>query len=128
MAYIAGVIFRESPMLGRICCFVMLSSALSAAVAAVPPSPPAYDVHLEKAWIPMKDGVRLAVTLYMPVAHKSGERFPALLEYLPYRKDDDEAVRDYGTHRYFARRGFVGARVDIRGFGESERGCLLAHN
>jgi predicted acyl esterase len=43
-----------------------------------------------------------------------------LLEYLPYRKDDDEAIRDYGTHAYFARRGYVGARVDIRGFGASE--------
>jgi len=107
-------------MLSRICCFVTLTAALSAAVAAVPPSPPAYDVHLEKAWIPMRDGVRLAVTLYMPVARKSAERFPALLEYLPYRKDDDEAVRDYGTHMYFARRGYVGARVDIRGFGASE--------
>jgi hypothetical protein len=107
-------------MFSRICCFVTLTAALSVAVAAVPPSPAAYDVHLEKAWIPMKDGVRLAVTLYMPVARKSGERFPALLEYLPYRKDDDEAVRDYGNHMYFARRGYVGARVDIRGFGESE--------
>jgi putative CocE/NonD family hydrolase len=120
MAYIAGVIFRGSAMLSRICCLVTLTAALSVAAAAVPPSPPAYDVHLEKAWIPMKDGVRLAVTLYRPVARKSGERFPALLEYLPYRKDDDEAVRDYGNHMYFARRGYVGARVDIRGFGASE--------
>jgi predicted acyl esterase len=120
MAYIAGVISWEFAMLRRICCFVTLTAALSMAIAAVPPSPPAYDVHLEKTWIPMKDGVRLAVTLYRPVAHQSGERFPALLEYLPYRKDDDEAVRDYGNHMYFARRGYVGARVDIRGFGASE--------
>jgi uncharacterized protein len=107
-------------MIGRICCFVTFTVALSAAVAGVPPSPPVYDVHLEKAWIPMRDGIRLAVTLYMPVARKSDERFPALLEYLPYRKDDDEAVRDYGNHMYFARRGYVGARADIRGFGQSE--------
>ena len=33
---------------------------------------------------------------------------------------DDEAARDYGTHTYFARRGYVSARVDIRGFGASE--------
>ena len=99
---------------------LMLTAACSAAGAALPPSAAAYDVHLEKTWIPLKDGVRLAVTLYMPAALKSGERFPALLEYLPYRKDDDEAVRDFGTHRYFARRGYVGARVDIRGFGASE--------
>jgi predicted acyl esterase len=89
------------------------------ASAAVPPSAPQYGVRLEKTFIPMKDGVRLAVTLYMPDGASAGQRFPALLEYLPYRKDDDEAVRDFGTHSYFAKRGYVGARVDIRGFGAS---------
>ena len=43
----------------------------------------------------------------------------SLLEYLPYRKDDDDAVSDYGHHAYFARHGYVGVRVDIRGFGNS---------
>jgi uncharacterized protein len=107
-------------MLSRAIGILMLTTAISAAHAAVPPSAPAYGAHLEKSWIPMKDGVRLAVTLYMPGPRKSAERFPALLEYLPYRKDDDEAVRDFGTHMYFARRGYVSARVDIRGFGASE--------
>jgi uncharacterized protein len=107
-------------MLIRLIGILLLALALSAADAAVPPSPAVYGVRLVKSWIPMKDGVRLAVTLYMPVALKSGERFPVLLEYLPYRKDDDEAVRDYGNHMYFARRGYVGARLDIRGFGASE--------
>src|SRR6202046_5496144 len=107
-------------MLTRLIGFLIVMIAFHAADAAVPPSAPTYGVRLEKTWIPMKDGVRLAATLYMPANPKAGEHFPALLEYLPYRKDDDEAVRDYGTHSYFARRGFVGARVDIRGFGESE--------
>jgi len=44
----------------------LLSAALSMACAAIPPSAPTYGVRLEKSWIPMKDGVRLAVTLYMP--------------------------------------------------------------
>jgi len=70
--------------------------------------------------IAMKDGVHLAATLYMPDGAKAGEKFPALLEYLPYRKDDDTAAEDYGKHAYFARRGYVGVRVDIRGFGASE--------
>jgi putative CocE/NonD family hydrolase len=87
--------------------------------ASVPPSAPTYDVRIVKTSIPMKDGVRLAVTLYMPDGPGAKQRFPALLEYLPYRKDDGTAVRDYGNHAYFARRGFVGARVDIRGFGAS---------
>jgi predicted acyl esterase len=75
---------------------------------------------MERAWIPMRDGIRLAATLYMPGGAKAGEKFPALLEYLPYRKDDGTAAEDYVKHAYFARRGYVGARVDIRGFGASE--------
>ena len=67
-----------------------MSAALTGARAAAPPSPPAYGVRLENTWIPMKDGIRLAATLYLPTGAKAGERFPALLEYLPYRKDDDE--------------------------------------
>ena len=47
---------------------------------------------MENTWIPMKDGVRLAVTLYMPDGGKAGEKFPAVLEYHPYRKDDGTAA------------------------------------
>jgi len=75
---------------------------------------------MQQAWIPMKDGVRLAATLYMPDGAKVDEKFPALLEYLPYRKDDGTAAGDYPKHAYFAQRGYVGVRVDIRGFGASE--------
>ncbi len=98
--------------------FGLMVLSIVAAAAAV--AAPTYGVRIQKAWIPMHDGVRLAVTLYMPDGAPAGARFPALLEYLPYRKDDDEAARDLGTHSYFARHGYVGARVDIRGFGESE--------
>jgi putative CocE/NonD family hydrolase len=76
-------------------------------------------VRIVKTTIPMPDGVNLAATLYMPGDLKSGERVPALLEYLPYRKDDDEVTSDYTHHPYFARHGYVGVRVDIRGFGNS---------
>jgi predicted acyl esterase len=89
-------------------------------LATEPPSPAAYGIRMQQAWIPMKDGVRLAATLYMPDGAKSGETFPALLEYLPYRKDDGTAAGDYPKHSYFARRGYVSVRVDIRGFGASE--------
>jgi uncharacterized protein len=94
-----------------------------AAAIALPwlPTPAAtardHGVRLVQASIPMPDGVPLAATLYMPADLRPGERVPALLEYLPYLKDDDQA--DYGTHAYFARHGYVGARVDIRGFGNS---------
>ena len=92
----------------------------AAAGAVEPPSPPVYGIRMERVWIPMKDGVRLAATLYMPDGAKAGTKFPALLDYLPYRKDDSTAAGDYPKNAYFARRGYVGARVDIRGFGASE--------
>ena len=76
-------------------------------------------VRVVPASIPMPDGVLLAATLYMPADLRPHERVPALLEYLPYRKDDDTISGDYGKHAYFARHGYVGVRVDIRGFGAS---------
>lgn len=45
---------------------------------------------------------------------------PAVLEYLPYRKRDGTAVSDALTHPWFAGHGYAGARVDIRGSGESD--------
>jgi putative CocE/NonD family hydrolase len=76
-------------------------------------------VRLIKTTIAMPDGVRLAATLYIPADLPAGGRVPALLEYLPYRKDDDTSADDYGHHPYFARHGYVSVRVDIRGFGAS---------
>jgi predicted acyl esterase len=98
---------------------IVLATVLTSPSAAMG-SPPAYGVRLQKAWIPMKDKVRLAVTLYTPDGARPGDKFPALLEYLPYRKDDGTAANDYPVHTYFARRGYVSARVDIRGTGASE--------
>ena len=42
-----------------------------------------------------------------------------LLEYLPYRKLESRG-RNLGLYSYFVRRGYVVARVDIRGTGQSE--------
>lgn len=50
----------------------------------------------------------------------ASEKFPVILEYLPYRKDDLIYPRDYSFCAYFARRGYVVAKVDIRGTGSSE--------
>ncbi len=102
---------------------IALWFAISASVClvAVAKTPPALrPVRMEQQTIPMSDGVRLAATLYMPDNAKPGEKFPALLEYLPYRKDDATAARDYPIHSWFAARGYVSVRVDIRGFGNSE--------
>jgi uncharacterized protein len=99
--------------------FVLLAATLPA-FAVEAPSLPVYSFRMENTWIPMQDGVRLSATLYMPDGAKPDEKFPAILEYHPYRKDDAAAARDYGLYSYFARRGYVCARVDIRGFGTSE--------
>jgi hypothetical protein len=73
---------------------------------------------VREAWIPMPDGVRLAATLYLP-GDPAQLPVPALLEYLPYRKDDAMLARDHDLYRYLAGHGYGGARVDIRGTGRS---------
>jgi putative CocE/NonD family hydrolase len=45
---------------------------------------------------------------------------PAILEYLPYRKNDGTVVRDEITMPATAENGYACIRVDIRGTGESE--------
>ena len=83
--------------------------------------PPTYSTMKKvQTTIPMKDGVQLAVNLYMPDGAKPEDKFPAILEYLPYRKDDWTLSRDWDLHLYWVRRGYVTARVDIRGTGASE--------
>jgi len=100
-------------LLSLLCLNVHASSSTS-------PTPKAkYTVRMVQESILMPDGVHLSATVYMPENAKAGEKFPALLEYLPYRKDDATAARDYPIHSYFAARGYVSARVDIRGFGSS---------
>jgi uncharacterized protein len=90
----------------------------SAAVALEPPSQPEYGMRLETATIPMPDGVRLAADLFLPDGGAENERFPVLLEYLPYRKDESRD-RNYRVYAYFVERGYAVARVDIRGTGNS---------
>jgi putative CocE/NonD family hydrolase len=95
------------------------ASTRSEAAAREEPSPPVYAIGLEQAWIPLPDGVRLAADLFVPTGGGAGERFPVLLEYLPYRKTESRA-RNHALYSYFVRRGYIVARVDIRGTGNSE--------
>ncbi|HCS48117.1 MAG TPA: hypothetical protein DIW61_07635, partial [Candidatus Aminicenantes bacterium] len=107
-------------------CFVALSAAATTARAQrKPPSPPTFDVALEEAWIPMADGVRLAADLWRPKGPGDRGRFPVLLEYLPYRKTEGRGG-SYPLYAWFVRRGYVVARVDIRGTGNSE-GTLIPY-
>ncbi len=66
--------------------------------------------------IRMSDGVRISATLYLPDG--SGP-WPALLEALPYRKDDVTASYRPEYVR-LAQAGYAMCRVDVRGTGSSE--------
>ncbi|MEM7190981.1 MAG: CocE/NonD family hydrolase, partial [Pseudomonadota bacterium] len=71
----------------------------------------------ETVWIELSDGTRLAATIWMP---EGTGPFPAVLEYLPYRRRDGTARRDDATYPAFAKAGIVGLRVDSRGQGDSD--------
>ncbi len=74
---------------------------------------------IENEWITMSDGTRLATKIWLP---KNAEKdpVPGILEYIPYRKRDLKAYNDHQLHGYFARNGYAGIRVDLRGSGDSE--------
>ncbi len=78
-----------------------------------------YDIGIKEVWIEMPDGIKLAADLYIPKTSNVNQKFPVLLEYLPYRKDEHRKLR-YPVFSYFVQRGYVVARVDIRGTGRSE--------
>ena len=67
-------------------------------------------------FITMADGVRLAATMYYPDGQGP---WPALLEALPYRKDDITAAYRPEYLR-LAEAGYVMCRLDVRGTGSSE--------
>jgi len=69
--------------------------------------------------IPMNDGAELAARAWVP---PDAERtpVPAILEYIPYRLRDHKAIRDAEIHGWFARNGYAGVRVDLRGSGDSD--------
>ena len=71
----------------------------------------------EHLWIPLPDGRRLAARMWLP---EGTGPFPAILEYLPYRKRDGTAPRDATTHPVFAAQGYACVRVDIAGSGDSD--------
>ncbi|HEV7321878.1 MAG TPA: CocE/NonD family hydrolase [Ensifer sp.] len=74
---------------------------------------------IENEWIRLKDGTQLAARIWMP-AGANAAPVPAVLEYLPYRKQGGTSLRDESTYPVFAAAGIAGVRVDIRGSGESD--------
>lgn len=74
-------------------------------------------------WIPMSDGCRLSGRIWMPEDAEDNP-VPAILEYIPYRKNDGTAARDAARQPRLAQNGYAAVRVDLRGSGDSE-GLLL---
>jgi putative CocE/NonD family hydrolase len=69
-----------------------------------------------RAWIPMRDGVKLAARLWLPDERPAA----TLLEALPYRMDDVTSSYAADYERLCREGGFAVARVDIRGTGSSD--------
>jgi predicted acyl esterase len=121
-------ILRMRTKLGKIA--ITLASVLLIATAAANSQTRLPDIthegiEIKEVWIPMPDGVRLAASLFMPADREAAAKFPVLLEYLPYRKDESRKDR-FALFSYFIARGYAVARVDIRGSGTSE-GKLISY-
>jgi len=85
-------------------------------------SQPRHDVETRLgAVIPAHDGVVLSANLWLPVptADQADARFPAILEMIPYGKDNWRRNADVARGRYLAQRGYALCRVDVRGTGSS---------
>ncbi len=83
-----------------------------------------YDIEvIPHTWIPLADGTRLSAKVWLPRGAEDAS-VPAVLEYLPYRKNDATAIDDSVRHPWLAGHGYAAVRVDIRGSGDSE-GVLL---
>lgn len=92
------------------------------------PAPePWYDVHVDwDARIIVRDGTELSANIWRPVGGDArdadalaGDRFPAILEMIPYGKDNWRRNADTSRGEWFAARGFALCRLDVRGTGSS---------
>ena len=85
-------------------------------------SAPIHDVRtVWDARIRVRDGIELSANLWLPVprADAPDQRFPAILEMIPYGKDNWRRNSDVGRGEWLAARGYALCRVDVRGTGSS---------
>mgnify|MGYP003625870923 CR=1 FL=1 len=75
--------------------------------------------HIHHAMLLLPDGTQLAYRAWLP-NNTDQQPVPAILEFLPYRKNDGTIVRDEITMAQTAAHGYACVRVDLRGCGESE--------
>ncbi len=71
--------------------------------------------------VPTRDGTELSANIWHPVPTDDDPdgRFPAILEMIPYGKDNWRRNADTGRGEWFAARGYAFVRVDVRGTGSS---------
>ncbi|MCP4640364.1 MAG: CocE/NonD family hydrolase [bacterium] len=82
--------------------------------------------ELRVAYVPMSDGVHLAVDIFLPAEGPEAEAFPVILEYTPYQRSEVNPktgeVNDAGSRhevkRYLAH-GYAFAAAEMRGTGAS---------
>ncbi len=88
-----------------------------------PASQPVHPVAaLRDVRIPVSDGLELSANLWLPEPTADGSgptTFPAILEMIPYRKDDWRAASDESRGEWLAARGYAFCRLDVRGTGSS---------
>jgi len=75
--------------------------------------------EIEHFDVPMPDGCRLGARVWLPEGAEAAP-VPAILEYIPYRKNDLCRPEDTATGRYLAGHGYAYVRLDLRGAGDSE--------
>ena len=80
--------------------------------------------EVEVRWdvrVPVRDGLELSANLWLPVpaADSARERFPVILEMIPYGKDSWRRNADVARGEWLAARGFALCRLDVRGTGSS---------
>ena len=75
--------------------------------------------RLDHVTVPLPDRTCLAARIWIP-DNAYLRPVPAILEYIPYRKNDLFAVNDHARYGYLAAHGYAGVRLDIRGSGDSE--------
>jgi uncharacterized protein len=87
-----------------------------------PASQPEHEVGLLRdVRIPVSDGLELSANLWLPLPRPDApdERFPAILEMIPYRKDAWRLACDVARGEWLAARGYAFCRLDVRGTGSS---------
>ena len=95
-----------------------LTQLLPSFVTSCPKFPPAVDSQRQSVYVPVADGVKLAVDIYVPKGAAPGTKFPVLYTATRYWRAPKDAALTPVQQEWLAR-GFVVANADVRGTGAS---------